>query len=172
MFRTRQPYSLPALPISAPSVFSLFATKHRKLTPLFSYSSALFCAEQNRNPFRFIVFRTLCAKHPGGGAPLRTVLRGPTHASLRSAQQRPQPLSTHGLTSRFSGYARVGLFSKRGVSILLATFTEHGPRSTGHCSLLTTHCPLLTSSPLKPLTQMAHPYLCTRKKGPAAREPR
>jgi hypothetical protein len=38
--------------------------------------------------------------------------------------------------------------------------------------LLTTHYFLLTSSPLKPLHQMAHPYTCTCKKGPAAREPR
>jgi hypothetical protein len=41
-----------------------------------------------------------------------------------------------------------------------------------HYSLLTTHFPLLTSHPLKPPLQMAHPYLCTCKKGPAAREPR
>jgi hypothetical protein len=39
-------------------------------------------------------------------------------------------------------------------------------------SLPTTHYSLLTSSPLKPLPQMAHPYTCTCKKGPAAREPR
>ena len=38
-------------------------------------------------------------------------------------------------------------------------------------SLLTTHSPL-TSSPLKPLPHIAHPYTCTCKKGPAAREPR
>src|SRR5580658_2554728 len=38
--------------------------------------------------------------------------------------------------------------------------------------LLTTHNALLTSQPLKPPLQMAHPYLCTCKKGPAARETR
>jgi hypothetical protein len=51
-----------------------------------------------------------------------------------------------------------------------------GPPSPSPASLqlflLTTHYPLLTSSPLKPLPQMAHPYTCTCKKGPAAREPR
>ena len=44
------------------------------------------------------------------------------------------------------------------------------PRGWG--LLLTTHYPLLTSYPLKPLPHMAHPYTCTCKKGPAAREPR
>jgi hypothetical protein len=38
--------------------------------------------------------------------------------------------------------------------------------------LLTIHYSPLTSSPLKPLPPMAHPYTCTCKKGPAAREPR
>jgi hypothetical protein len=46
--------------------------------------------------------------------------------------------------------------------------------AANHCSLFstTTHYPLLTFFPLKPMYLMAHPYLCTRKKGPAAREPR
>jgi hypothetical protein len=47
----------------------------------------------------------------------------------------------------------------------LSTFDSFHP-------LLTTHYPLLTSFLLKPQPQMAHLYLCTCKKGPAAREPR
>ena len=53
-------------------------------------------------------------------------------------------------------------------------FTMNTYKKTGgplH-SLLTAHYPRLTSFPLKPQPQMAHLYLCTRKKGPAAREPR
>jgi hypothetical protein len=45
--------------------------------------------------------------------------------------------------------------------------TARGWGAATHHSLPTTHC-----SPLKPLLQMAHPYTCTCKKGPAAREPR
>jgi hypothetical protein len=41
-----------------------------------------------------------------------------------------------------------------------------------HHSLLTTHYSLLTSAHLKPVRGTAHLYLCTCKKGPAAREPR
>ena len=73
-FRPRQPCSRPftllalsavevsfegALPISAPSLFSLFATKRTKLTPLFSYSSALFKKECLPKPFPINLFRTL-----------------------------------------------------------------------------------------------------------------
>jgi hypothetical protein len=50
----------------------------------------------------------------------------------------------------------------------------HRPRITRLYSLPTTHHSLPTthSLPLKPPLQMAHPYTCTCKKGPAAREPR
>jgi hypothetical protein len=41
----------------------------RPSTSFFSYSSALFCPSQNRNPFCFKYFHTLCAKHPGWGMP-------------------------------------------------------------------------------------------------------
>ena len=67
------------------------------------------------------------------------------------------------------------LSSKEGVSIFLATSTRntsHGTRATELGPLLTTSLPTTHCSPLKPLLQMAHPYTCTRKKGPAAREPR
>ena len=39
------------------------------MSPLFSYSCALFCAAQNAIPNFFSNFRTLCAKHPGWGTP-------------------------------------------------------------------------------------------------------
>ena len=38
-------------------------------SPFFSHSSALFCAQQDRNPFPFMRFRTLCCKTPGWGYP-------------------------------------------------------------------------------------------------------
>jgi hypothetical protein len=57
--------SLPAPPISAPSLFSLFATKRAKLTPLFSYSSPLFKKERLPNPFAINPFRTL-SQNTGG----------------------------------------------------------------------------------------------------------
>ena len=39
-------------------------------TFLFSHCYALFCTAQNPNSFRFILFRTLCAKHPGWVYPI------------------------------------------------------------------------------------------------------
>jgi hypothetical protein len=59
MFRPRQPYSRPAIPIAAPSLSSLFATKRTRLTPLFSYSSALFKKECFPKPFAIKLFRAL-----------------------------------------------------------------------------------------------------------------
>ena len=59
MIRSPQPHSRPAHPISAPSLFSLFATKRAKLTPLFSHSSALFKKECLLKPFAIKLFRTL-----------------------------------------------------------------------------------------------------------------
>jgi hypothetical protein len=55
----------------------------------------------------------------------------------------------------------------RFIRLLHNSWTARGWGATTHHSLPTTHC-----SPLKPLLQMAHPYTCTCKKGPAAREPR
>jgi len=54
----------------------------RLTLPLFSYSYALFCTAQNPNSFRFICFRTLCAKHRGGVFP----------ASLPSQCAEPAPV--------------------------------------------------------------------------------
>ena len=73
-FQSRQPHSRPftllalctvevsfegALPIPAPSLFSLFATKRTKLTPPFSYPSTLFKKECLPKPFPVKQFRTL-----------------------------------------------------------------------------------------------------------------
>jgi hypothetical protein len=55
----------PAPPISAPSLFSLFAAKRTKLTPLFSYSSALLKKECLPKPFAINLFRTL-SQNTGG----------------------------------------------------------------------------------------------------------
>ena len=53
-----------AAPISASS---LFAAKRTKLTPLFSYSSALFKKECLPKPFAINLFRTLLQNTRGGG---------------------------------------------------------------------------------------------------------
>src|SRR5208282_35789 len=60
-------------PISAPSLFSLFVTKRKKLTPLFSCSSALFKKECLPNPFAIKAFRTLLQNTGGGTPPARTL---------------------------------------------------------------------------------------------------
>jgi len=57
-----------ALPISVPSLFSLFAAKRTKLTPLFSYPSALFKKECLPKPFAINLFRAL-SQNPRGGTP-------------------------------------------------------------------------------------------------------
>jgi hypothetical protein len=53
----------------------------RLSTSFSSYSYALFCTAQNRNPFYFKYFRTLCAKHPGWGVPSFSV--NPVPAALK-----------------------------------------------------------------------------------------
>ncbi len=68
------------------------------------------------------------------------------------------------------------IFKRRRFNFL-ATSTEHGTRVAEHGSRDTGRGTRVTAShslpnPLKPPLQMAHPYTCTRKKGPAAREPR
>jgi hypothetical protein len=50
--------------------------------PLFSYSCALFCTAKNPNPFRFILFRTLCTKHRGWGIPCFSAAS--VHSALKS----------------------------------------------------------------------------------------
>jgi hypothetical protein len=51
-------------------------TSHQALSLVFSHSSELFCTPQKLNSFVFNRFRTLSAKHPGGGRvvpyPVRT----------------------------------------------------------------------------------------------------
>jgi len=58
------------------------------------------------------------------------------------------------------------------LSMVEGACPERGRRVDLQPFLLTTPYPPLTFYPLKPLPHMAHPYLCTRKNGPAAREPR
>jgi hypothetical protein len=93
------------------------------------------------------------------------------------------PIESHSCKNRGEGVpftpSRV-----RGVSCVCATHSNarkpfplmgllYGSLDTrGWGSLLTIHHPLPTLHPLKPPLQMAHPYLCTCKKGPAARETR
>jgi len=51
--------------------------------PLFSYSYALFCHQQNTKPLIFKRFRTLCQKHPGWGEVVqRSLALFTTHYSL------------------------------------------------------------------------------------------
>jgi len=93
----------------APLASGLCGSPHRYhsmgLTfPLFSYSYALFCTMQSSNSFSLNRFRTLCPKHSAWGPGRASV----TSLSLRHAQQRPQLISAHAFTSRFSGYPRWG----------------------------------------------------------------
>src|SRR5579859_1590995 len=71
--------TFPALLPNA-SVTSLFATLARSphqyhskdsSLPLFSYSYALFCTVRSHIHCIFNTLRTLCAKHPGWGMPVR-----------------------------------------------------------------------------------------------------
>jgi hypothetical protein len=93
------------------------------------------------------------------------------------------PIESHSCKNRGEGVPFTPS-RRRGVSCLCATrrnprnpnlfmgllHNSRTPRGWG--ALLTTHYPLLTLRSLKPPLQMAHPYLCTCKKGPAARETR
>jgi len=65
-------------PVNSPSLIPY------PLSPSFSYSCALFCANEKLNSFIFNCFRTLCPKHPGGGGhccrhALRASRRGGTN---------------------------------------------------------------------------------------------
>jgi hypothetical protein len=51
-------------------------TRFLQLSPVFSHSCVLFCASKKFNSFIFNRFRTLCAKHPGVGYPLRILCFG------------------------------------------------------------------------------------------------
>ena len=85
-------------------------------------------------------------KKQGGGVPLSRAVRDGPHVFARHAGVLTTPI----LSWVYS--------------------ITRGHRGVG--TLLTTHYSLLTINLLKPPLQMAHPYTCTCKKGPAAREPR
>jgi hypothetical protein len=139
--------------------------------PLFSYSCALFCHNENDNLFVFGRFRTLSQKHPGWGYLLQAKI-----FSFGNLTTNYSPLSTISFTIHTSKTQhlkpfRMNTYRKTGEGG--PSFWFH-PRllRTIHHSRLTTHYSLLTSSHLKPVRRTAHLYLCTCKKGPAAREPR
>jgi hypothetical protein len=104
--------------------------------PLFSYSYALFCTMQYSNSFSFNSFRTLCPKHPGWGSGRASV----TSLFLRHAQQRPQPLSAHAFTSRFSGYPGWGAHAS----------IQQPRRRRAHLYLVNSLPPYFAPSPLFP----------------------
>jgi len=64
------------------TAYSLPATHY--LLP-FSHYSALFCHSVNHNSFPLNLFRTLCAKHPGWGAPVRLPSPSTSLTSFSSA---------------------------------------------------------------------------------------
>jgi hypothetical protein len=71
------------LPISALSLFSLFAANCTKLTPLFSYSSTLFKKERLPKPFTIKLFRTLSQNTRGEGANTK-FLQGDSCSSMEA----------------------------------------------------------------------------------------
>ena len=67
--------------------------------PLFSITCALFCASQFRISFLFNLFRTLCAKHPGGGVPLLCCfLTSLPHYFVSSLSHPSQATPLHGVS--------------------------------------------------------------------------
>ncbi len=85
-----------------------------------------------------------------------------------SAQTHPYLPSNHILMHSFAPPNALSPI----VSYCSALLPQNTRGGVGGFPLLTTHYSLPTSSILKPLPSMAHRYTCTRKKGPAAREPR
>ncbi len=124
----------PSTLISAPSLFSLFATKRKKLTPLFSYSSALFCIIKNTISIPFNLFRTLCTKHPGWGASCSSLVRRdrPTLIHLLERCSTILPLSAgcqlsavSSPVSAFSSPNVDALDAASSISPLFATLTKN-----------------------------------------------
>jgi hypothetical protein len=144
-----------------PSTFSLFL-----VPPLFSYSCALFCHNENDNLFVFRRFRTLSQKHPGWGYLLQAKI-----FSFSNLTTHYSPLSTISFTIRTSKTQHLKPF-RMNTYRKIGRGTPHSGFSRAFCARFTTHYPLLTSAHLKPVRRTAHLYLCTCKKGPAAREPR
>ncbi len=75
----------PSFPFFRLSTFNFeLSTSSSNLSPFFSNSCGLFCAQQKLNSFVFKQFRTLCTKHPGVG--WRRTLRFCITFSLQTAQ--------------------------------------------------------------------------------------
>jgi len=100
-------------------------SRHSPLAPLFSITSALFCASQFRIPFLFNVFRTLCTKHRGVGVrpPLRRfsifkfpVSVSPTECALTQCDALT-PLESALTQNRGVAYPRVSKFPHFQISI-------------------------------------------------------
>ncbi len=104
-------------------------------------------------------------KHGGGTCSAPSFSASPTHRSSARAATPATPIPS---------WVYSQLPSHRGVGVRSVQTTSSGDPSAFNFQLstLSIHYPLLTVYPLKPQPHMAHPYLCTRKKGPAAREPR
>jgi hypothetical protein len=177
--RTRR--TLRALCVSAFSSLSLFSFRNLQTFQLTNLSISPR-ANSHRitsfaHPHPLTPIESHLCKKQGGGVPL-SARRGRRASCLCVTRRNPNNsnpfmgLLHNSRTPRGGG----ACFQRREVqfSSQCPRVTEHrsrdsvhGPRLTTHHSLPTTH-----SQPLKPPLQMAHPYTCTRKKGPAAREPR
>jgi hypothetical protein len=159
---------------SAVTCRPFFANSHRitsfahphPLTPIESHS----CKKQGEGvpltPSRARRASCLCAtrRNPNNSNPFMGLLHNPptaggggllSNGELQSSS-RPPRSTGHGI--QITGHGTGA--------------TELRSQISGPYSLLTSHFASLTSYPLKPPLQMAHPYTCTCKKGPAAREPR
>ncbi len=187
-FRPREPRRPAAIPFLSTPLFHLhlfaLSCKVQKITPLFSNSSALFKKSVFTNSFSINGFRTLLQNRGVAPSyfnlgsrlfsllgtrhsPLATAAVNPVSANVDAASSISPLFAT--LTKNTGGgggdpqHDRFSKLSSRGNRGIC--FFRSGPRITGHGPL-----PVFYS--LKPLPHMAHPYTCTRKKGPAAREPR
>ena len=133
-----------------------------------------------RNPSAINRIHTLSVTHGGVppcppsilNSPLRIAL--PARVRINVIPNALAPLCFHTLTHSFAPRKTLTpAFSI--ISALFAQNTRGGVCRTSHFSLLSIHPPPLSAHHLfglKPVPQRAHPYLCTCKKGPAARDPR
>jgi hypothetical protein len=126
-----------ALLLFGPSTFSLIFAR-----PLFSYSCALFCHNENDKLFVFRRFHTLCQKHPGWGSAIDNFFVAQTSVcallrqstSERSAPKDPQQLknlAVRQITSHESPLTPLALF--------LPPVTNHQSPVTSHEVLYNPH---------------------------------
>ena len=130
----------------------------RLSTSFFSHSYALFCTAQNRNPFYFKYFRTLCAKHPGWGVlsfsansvpaalkstrastladPFDALHRSPTSALESTPTQPPAAIASRELTPKLNPLDAT-LTKKQGEGPLARNHLDARlPAAAGHSPLL------------------------------------